>query len=299
MRAQQLQEQTGKENAATSSVTIGETEFWNELMHGVYGPRKGGAKILIDAENAALGVGKTTAAVALARLLATAFDYDLKEDDFVLSANEYMDRYRAHPGKEQPSVIVLDEMVGAGAGDKMRTMAKKNVNLVRAWQLQRVKRVVTITTLASWADAVKGLRKLADYRLLCQQKPIGCFRPYKLGTFDFDEGSKIRFERLDDRIYFPKMDDDPYYEHVSELKDELIDSERYDADDLLEEEDEEDPEDVRKEMQIAAAQALRNNGMEAGDVLDELDLDYSRSWVYKHTDSPVQSEGGKPQEGSA
>lgn len=281
---------------------VAETEFWNHLMHGVYGPRKGGAKILIDAENAALGVGKTSAAVALARLLATAFDYELQEEDFVLSANEYMDRYRAHPGKEQPSVIVLDEMVGAGAGDKMRTMAKKNVNLVRAWQLQRVKRVVTISTLASWADAVKGLRKLADYRLLCMQRPIGCFRPYKLGTFDFDESSSIKFERLDRRVHFPKMDEDPFYEHVSQLKDELIESERYDADDLLEEEDSEDPEDVRKEMQIAAVQALRNQGMKAEDILEELDLEYSRSWVYKHTDSPddaVQSDGGKSQEGIA
>jgi hypothetical protein len=95
------------------------------------------------------------------------------------------------------------------------------------------------------------------------------------------------------------MDGDPYFEHVSELKDELIDSERYDADDLLEEEDEEDPEEVRKEMQIAAAQALRNQGMEAEGVVDELDLDYSRSWVYKHTESPVQSDEGKSQEGKA
>lgn len=260
---------------------ISETQFWNDLMHGVYGPRQGGAKIIIDAENAALGVGKTTAAAALARLCATAFDYELQPEDFVLSGNEYLDRYREHPGKEQPSVIVLDEMVGAGAGDKMRTMATKNVNLVRAWQLQRVKRVVTITTLASWADAVKGLRKLADYRLMCLEKPIGFFIPYKLGTFNFNESSKIKFNRLDGRIGFPKMDGDPLFEHVSELKDELIDTESYDADELLEAEEAEDPDEVRRKEKLQMAQSLRDDGMPTTRIANHVDM--SQSWVAKYT----------------
>lgn len=266
---------------------IGQTKFWNDLMDGVYGPRKGGAKILIDAENAALGVGKTSAAVALARLLAEAFDYELQEEDFVLSANEYMDRYRAHPGKEQPSVIVLDEMVGAGAGDKMRTMAKKNVNLVRAWQLQRVKRVVTITTLASWSDAVKGLRKLADYRLLCMQKPIGCFRPYKLGTFDFDEGSRIKFQRLDNRVHFPRMDDDHFYQHVSSLKDDLIDSEKYDADQLLDGDKEDEDAELPEAQQIEIAQEYRKLGMSWKKIASNVDtITYSHEWLRTNVPDP-------------
>lgn len=266
---------------------ISETEFWNDIMHGVFGPRKGGAKILIDAENAALGVGKTSCAVALARLFGQAFDYELKEDDFVLSANEYMERYRDHPGKEQPSVIVLDEMVGAGAGDKMRTMAKKNVNLVRAWQLQRVKRVVTISTLASWADAVKGLRKLADYRLLCMQQPIGCFRPYALGTFDFDESSSIRFERLDNRIHFPRMDDDPFYQHVSALKDELIESERYDADDLVDDDGEDEDAELPEDEQIQIAQEYRKLGRSWKKIASTVDsITYSHEWLRTNVPDP-------------
>lgn len=267
---------------------IGYSKFWNTLMHDIFGPRQGGAKILVDGENASLGIGKTSGAVGFARLLSRAFGYELKPDDFVLSANEYLERYRAHPGKEQPSVIVLDEMVGAGAGDKMRTMAKKNVNLVRAWQLQRVKRVVTITTLASWADAVKGLRKLADYRVLCNERPIGSFRPYKLGTFDFDESSRIKFERLDNRIYFPKMDDDPFYQAVSAKKDELIESEQYDADELLEEEDEQSVDEAERELKIQHAQRLRDQGMTTTQIADVVDM--SQSWVSQNTS---QNSGGE------
>lgn len=269
---------------------ITETAFWNDVMDGVYGPRQGGAKIIIDAKNAALGVGKTTAAVALARLFATAFDYELQPEDFCLSGNDYLDRYREHPGKEQPSVLILDDMVGSGAGDKMRTTATKNVNLVRAWQLQRVKRVVTITTLASWADAVKGLRKLADYRLMCLEKPIGYFVPYKLGTFNFSESSKIKFQRLDGRIGFPQMDHDPLYEHVSSLKDELIDSEEFDADKMREAEEAEDPDEVRRTEKLEMAQSLRNTGMSTTQIAKHVGM--SQSWVSRYTNA---NDGGKGQ----
>jgi hypothetical protein len=126
---------------------LSETDFWNDLCHGVFGPRQGGARIIIDAESAATGVGKTTLAVAMARALSKAFDYQIVEDDFTLSGEEYLERWREHPGRSQPSVIVLDELAGAGAGDARRSMSNKNVNLGRSWQLMRKKRIVTITTL--------------------------------------------------------------------------------------------------------------------------------------------------------
>jgi hypothetical protein len=37
---------------------ISETAWWNDLMHGVYGPRSGGARIIIDSEGGSTGVGK-------------------------------------------------------------------------------------------------------------------------------------------------------------------------------------------------------------------------------------------------
>ncbi len=65
-----------KSPGISSHVT--ETEFWDVLMHDVYGPRKGGAIIFLDAENARKGVAKTSGAVAIARLLSAAFGYDIK-----------------------------------------------------------------------------------------------------------------------------------------------------------------------------------------------------------------------------
>jgi hypothetical protein len=124
---------------------ITETEFWHDLMDGIYGPRSGGARIIVDAEGASTGVGKTGLAVYLAKLCARAFGYELQPADLTLSGEAYLSRWRDHPGPDQPSVIVLDELAGAGAGDARRAMSNSNVNLGRSWQLMRKKRIVTIT----------------------------------------------------------------------------------------------------------------------------------------------------------
>jgi hypothetical protein len=228
---------------------IGHSKFWNDICHKVFGPREGGAKVLFDAEDAALGAGKTSAAVALARHLATAFDYELRKDDLTLSAAEYIDRYREHPGRDQPSVLVLDEAVGAGAGDARRAMSNSNLDLASAWQTMRVKRVVTIATLAHWGDLDSRLQRLADYRCQCRLKPIGRYRPYEI-TVGFDDG-KPRTKKMDSAIHFPDMSGDPFYEHVSERKDELLEAATWDADELGEDEDADGGDDARGPKDIA------------------------------------------------
>ena len=213
------------------------TEFWNDVMHEIYGPRKGGAKILIDAKDAKLGAGKTSAQAAVIVLFAKTFDYEIEPEDLTLAGEKYRKRRKEHP-KNSPSVMGLDELVGAGAGDARRAMSNANKDLASSWQLERTRQIVTAATLPSWTDADKRLRKLADYRLLCEHRPIGHFIPYKLGTFDFDESSRIKFERLGGRISFPNMEGHPVYEYLSREKDELIDSDTYDANELGEDEDE-------------------------------------------------------------
>jgi len=220
---------------------ITETKFWNDLMDDVFGPRNGGAIIFIDAENARKGVAKTSGAVALARLIARAFRYDIQPDDLTLSGTRYLQRYQQHPGHEQPSVLVLDEFVGAGSGDARRAMSTQNVDFGRAWQLLRSKRVVTLATLPDWNEADPRLQKYADYRVWCREQPIGFFQPYKV-TVPFNStgsGAKVRTKGLSygtdtDRIAFPNMDaeGDPYYRYLTEQKDELIHSSTWDADAL-------------------------------------------------------------------
>lgn len=222
---------------------IGESRFWNAVCHDVLGPRQGGAKIIVDAEDAALGCGKTSAATSLARTLADAFGYELKRDDMTLSAAEYLQRWHDHPGKEQPSVLVLDEAVGGGAGDARRSMSNSNLDLASAWQTMRVKRVVTIVTLAHWGDLDKRLKRLADYRLYCKRQPMGKYRPYRIKV-GFDDGQP-RTQKLDGAIHFPDMAGDPFYEALNEKKDELLDADTWDADDLVE--DDEPEEDAEPE----------------------------------------------------
>lgn len=245
---------------------ITETKFWNELMDDVFGTRKGGAIIFVDAENARKGVAKTSAAVALARLIARAFRYDIQKEDMTLSGARYLRRYQEQPGKEQPSVLVLDEFVGAGSGDARRAMSNQNVDFGRAWQLLRAKRVVTLATLPDWNEADPRLQKYADYRIWCREKPIGFFQPYKV-TVPFNSsgaGPKVRTKGLSygdstDRIAFPNMDSegDPYYAHLTKKKDELIHSSTWDADALGEDgEDAEDapsPEEIERREQIKVA----------------------------------------------
>jgi len=221
---------------------VTDTDFWHDLMHGILGPRSGGARIIIDSEDASTGVGKTGLAVYLALLLSKAFNYQIEEDDLTLSGAQYLQRWREHPDAEQPSVLILDELGGAGAGQARRAMAQQNVDLSNAWQLMRKKRIVSIVTLPHWSKADKSLRKQADYRLWCLREPIGYFRPYKVGA-SFNKGN-VKTKGYDDvdRIHFPDMDsaESPVYEYLSERKDELLQSGYFDADKLHEDGEEEE-----------------------------------------------------------
>jgi hypothetical protein len=268
---------------------ITETKWWDDLCEGIFGARQGGARIIVDAEDASTGVGKTGLAVFLARLLSKAFDYDLQKDDLTLSGSHYLSRWREHPGSQQPSVIILDELGGAGAGHARRSMSSQNVELGNAWQLMRKKRIISIVTLPHWSKADKDMRQQADYRLWCRKNPIGYFQPYQVGA-DFDDG-EVNTEGYDDieRINFPNMDkhDDPYYVYLSQRKDELLDSQYFDADKLGDDDDVEElvsPDEARREERIDIAQRKRNNGDTAREIADDVGM--SHTWVIENTEAP-------------
>lgn len=267
-------------------VDITETKWWHDLLDGVFGPRQGGARIIIDAEDAATGAGKTGLAVTLARLLGEAFQYELVEEDFTLSGKKYLERWREHPGAEQPSVIILDELGGAGAGHARRAMSGQNVDLGNSWQLMRKKRIVSIVTLPHWSKVDKDMRMQADYRLWCRRQPIGYFVPFRVKS-GFDDG-EVRTKGYDDvpQIAFPNVDKfgDPLYEHVTAEKDKLLDSQYFDADKLFDEDSEEaiTPEEVRREEQLK--QALRlvepwDEGSGLSYIEAAQKLDYGKSWI--------------------
>lgn len=269
-------------------VEITRTQWFDEVLEGIVGKRKGGAKIIIDAEDASTGVGKTGLAVSIGKLLAQVFDYEIVEDDLTLSGAKYLERWREHPGQEQPSVLILDEMGGAGAGHARRAMATQNVELGNAWQLMRKKRIVTLVTLPHWSKVDKDMRQQADYRLWCLRKPIGYFRPYKIGS-GFDSGS-VKTSSYDDvsRIRFPNLDahDDPLYRDLEAKKDRLLDSEYFDADKLKEEDEGErmSPDEAERQTKIEIAQRMRDQGESGADIGEKLGM--SDVWVYNNTESP-------------
>ena len=265
---------------------IGDTEFWHKLMKGLYGARAGDARIIIDAEDSEKGCGKTGLAIFLAHLLARVFGYEFTEEDVTLSGQAYLQRVRDHPGEEQPSVVVLDELAGAGAGHAYREMSNQNVELGNWWQLMRKKRIVSIVTLPHWSKASKGMRREAEFRLHCLKEPIGFFKAYEVTT-SFGEGD-IRTRGLDDeRIGFPDIPSAgiPEYEALDTEKDELLAAATMDADDLSEMEGEEaelSEDDAREAEKKAIAQRLRDNGAtlrEAGEAVGR-----SHTWVRDHTE---------------
>lgn len=275
--------------AQNSGKHVTETKWWRDLCHGIFGPRKGGARIIVDSEDASTGVGKTGLAVSLARLLSNIFGYELQEDDLTLSGAKYLERWREHPDAEQPSVIILDELGGAGAGHARRAMSTQNVELGNAWQLMRKKRIVSIVTLPHWSKVDKDMRQQADYRLWCLREPIGYFKPYRVGA-GFDSGG-VTTEGYDDveRIRFPNMDrhNDPLYRCLAEQKDELLESEFFDADKLVDGDGEEEvlsPDEARRQERIEIAQRKRNNGATAREIAEDVGM--SHTWVLENTDAP-------------
>ena len=276
---------------------ITETKFWDELCHDVFGPRKGGAIIFVDSENARKGTAKTSGAAAVARFVAHQFDYRLTREDGTLSGAKYLRRYQEHPGEDQPSVLVLDEIVGGGSGDARRAMSHQNVDFGRAWQLLRTKRVVTFATLPDWNEADPRLQKYADYRLWMRERPIGYFQPYKVTTpFNATAGTKVKLKGLSygdspPRVKFPNMDahGDWFYHFLSDQKDQLIHSNTWDADKMLGEDGESqdgeliDPDEAERRSAIKYAIRLyrpwdEDNDTTYADVAKVID-GYEKSWV--------------------
>jgi len=276
--------------AGDDDIDLAETEWWGDLLRGVFGPRQGGARVIIDAENAATGSGKTGLAVYLAQRLARVFDYELQPDDLTLSGAHYLQRWQDHPGEDQPSVIVLDEIAGAGAGNARRGMSQQNVDLGKSWQLMRKKRVVSIVTVPHWQKIDKNLRQQADYKLWCRTDPIGYFHPYRITTM-FDDG-RAKTEGYDDvgRLAFPNLDaaDDPFFEILDRKKDELLEAGTLDADELGDENDEQrDPEEAARQQKIRDAQRSRDNGNTVKDTAAIVGM--SEGWVSNNTENPEKT----------
>jgi len=261
-----------------------ETKWWDHMMDGIYGPRQGGARVCIDSAGES-GVGKSGLAVYLGKLFSKLAGYEFTKEDMTLSGAEYLKRWKEHPGAEQPSVIILDELGGAGSGSSRRAMTNQNVELTSAFQLMRKKRIVTLITTTHWSRIDKGLRQQLTHRLWCLDKPIGYFIPYSVSA-DFDKG-KVKTRSYDgvNRIGFPDMaaHDDSDFQYLASLKDDLLSSDTLDADNLLPENQQQDPEEAARDQKLEVAQRMRDKGMTCRKIGEMVDMSYG--WVSQYTDA--------------
>jgi hypothetical protein len=241
-----------------------QSHFFRSLYQDIEGNRGGGAIVIVDAEDARTGVGKTGAACGMAEFVSWYFGYDIQDRDGVLSGQEYLDLFKKHPNEEQVSVCVWDEAVGAGSGDARRSMAQENVDLGRAWQLMRDRKVITFVTLPDWGDLDSRLQKLADYRVWCR-RDIGSMQAYEIGTTF--EGGDIRTRGLGpgegaEPVAFPDVtDDSDLYQAIKEKKNKVQESDSLDAGELREEEadDGTDSDDSGPDLHNIAEQVADNH----------------------------------------
>jgi|GEM_PF-2182271 len=239
------------------------TAFAQSVIKDIEGKREGGAIIIVDAEDARTGVGKTSAAVAFAKYFSNLFGYELQEEDLQLSGQNLLKRYEEQPGEEQVSVAVWDEAVGAGSGDARRAMASENVDLSQAWTVMRQERNVTFVTLPDWGELDPRLRNLSDYRLWCR-RDIGEVNAYEVGTNFQSGGTVTRGLGPGDGaepIAFPDMKSigDPHYLALKEKKDELIASGTFDADSVHgEDEADVEPEDTGPDVHAISDDVAEN-----------------------------------------
>lgn len=270
------------EDANTDAAKFENSHFFRSLYEDVEGARGGGAIVIVDAEDARTGVGKTGAACAMAEFISWYFDYELQDRDGVLSGQEYLDLFKEHPNEEQVSVCVWDEAVGAGSGDARRAMAQENVDLGRAWQIMRDRKVITFVTLPDWGDLDSRLQKLADYRVWCR-RTIGSMQAYEIGTTF--EGGDLRTRGLGpgdgaEPISFPDVtDDSELYQAIKDKKDAVQESDSLSASELREEEEDDDSEpedtgpDLRKIADEVAADIDDYTSIHGGNGTKYLDTD--------------------------
>jgi hypothetical protein len=268
-----------------------QSHFFRSLYQDVEGDRGGGAIVIVDAEDARTGIGKTGAACGMAEFVSWYFGYDIQDSDGVLSGQEYLDLFETHPNEEQVSACVWDEAVGAGSGDARRAMAQENVDLGRAWQLMRDRKVITFVTLPDWGDLDSRLQKLADYRVWCR-RDIGSMQAYEIGTTF--EGGDIRTRGLGpgegaEPIAFPDVtEDSSLYEAIKQKKNKVQESDSLSADELREEESDEssgtdEPEtDLQKIADEVVADVDEYTSVHGGNGTkyidrDEIDLEYDLS----------------------
>lgn len=172
------------------------------------------AVILITADDADRGVGKTSLAVTLAKLLDTSHTEFDAEEQGTLSVPRFLQLYDELP---KGSTLVLDE---GEQIDARRSMSQENVDASLKMQTRRVNQIVVIITLPS-ADMIDNrIEQLTDFWVNCEAR--GRARVYKKKIHRIKQS--VYYKSLQ-QLQWPNMDGDDDYEALSRMKARFNDGE--------------------------------------------------------------------------
>ena len=233
-------------------------------------------KIIITADDAQTGVGKSTLAFALAASWHPIYtDEEWTADKYgTYDIGDYLDTYRS---ASNGSVLLMEE---AEQLDSRRSMAGDNVDFSHYWMAMRVRQIVSILTLPSTSALDKRLWELADIWINVEAR--GSAAVYKIGVNAFSGDFYTKYISHQE---WPDVSSHPEMRELDRQKAEKIDRGLKDVQD--DEEDVLDPDTARREEKIAIAQTLRSdpdldlNGEEIGAIVGRSD-----TWVYNETEKP-------------
>lgn len=172
------------------------------------------AVILITADDADRGVGKTSLAVTLAKLLDTSSTPFDAETQGTLSVPRFLQLYDE---LEEGSTLLLDE---GEQIDARRSMSQENVDASLKMQTRRVNEIIVIITLPS-ADMIDNrIEQLADFWINCEAR--GRARAYKKKIHRI---KKTVYYKSLQQLEWPNLDDDEDYQILAEKKARFNDGE--------------------------------------------------------------------------
>lgn len=204
----------------SESESLRNSEFLAECLNRLVTGRD--CNILITA-GGNTGVGKTTLAVVIAKLLD---QHGWSADKAaVADAAEYD---RLYDTVEPGSCLILDE--AEKAADSRRGMTTESVELTQTFATKRYRQVFSILTAPSksWVES-RLSDDAADVWIQALQTDMGRIkgeaRVYRLKN---NEHSGTNFTERVEYFHFPSLDGDPEFERLDERKVELLENEHTD-----------------------------------------------------------------------
>lgn len=172
------------------------------------------AVILVTADDADRGVGKTSLAVTLGKLLDTSSSRFDAEQQATLSVPRFLQLYDE---LEEGSTLVLDE---GEQIDARRSMSQENVDASLKMQTRRVNEIIVIITLPS-ADMIDNrIEQLADFWINCEVR--GRARVYKKKIHRI---KKTVYYKSLQQLTWPNLDDDEDYQILAQKKERFNEGE--------------------------------------------------------------------------